>query len=78
MHRDASDLAVLAASRTVWFSAFVANLTSRLALFCVIFELISCVTPDFVAYVDDTVLVMPSAVAVMSDLVASPDPSAPR
>ena len=42
-----------------------------------ILEPISCVTPVFVAYVLLTLLVMLSFAAVMSDFVASPDPSEP-
>ena len=52
-------------------------MASHELLFCVILEPISCVTPVFVAYVLATVLVMLVFAAVMSDFVASPEPSEP-
>ena len=46
---EASDLAVFAMSCAVRVSVLVANFTSRLLLFWVIFDEISCVTPLLVA-----------------------------
>lgn len=73
----ACESAVLALFCAFCVSTLVENFTSRLLLFWVIFDEISCVTPVFVAYVLATVLVMLAFAAVMSDFVASPEPSEP-
>ena len=73
----ACESAVLALFCAFCVSTLVENFTSRLLLFWVIFDEISCVTPVLVAYVLDTLLVMSFFVAVISDFVARPDPSEP-
>ena len=73
----AAVLAALAASCALLASVFVANFSSHELLFCVIFELISSLTPSLVAYVLETSLVISVLDTLMSVFVASPEPSVP-